>query len=201
MFFGCENGKFFFINTFCSEMSRNVFQTWFAVIFIIPAHQNGKNGIFIDFQLILVIFSGYPKMANLEVLVSPNFKFLAKIGFSGSKTIFEMLWVSRNLLVKTPSKIEKKKFHVFNYGIFGHICSDLTSYHNKHPLKWNLAHNEAVGAVPVHLELSGEGSGHAKLGHFWTKTSPKQPKCLEMYGKSNGIFWIHFLAAYQHTSQ
>ena len=150
MVFRGKNRKFFFINTFCPEMSRNVFQTWFAVIFITPAHRNGQNGIFDNFRSILVIFSGYPKMANLEVLVSPNFKFLAKIGFSGSKTIFEMLWVSRNLLVKTPSKIERKKFHLFNYGIFGHICSNLTSYHNKHPLKWNLAPNEAVGAVQVH---------------------------------------------------
>ena len=65
MDFRSKNGNSFFINTFCPEMSRNLFQTWFAVIFIIPAHQNGQNGIFDHFRSFLVIFSGYPKIANL----------------------------------------------------------------------------------------------------------------------------------------
>ena len=102
--FSVQNGNFFFINTFCPEMSRNLFQTWFAVIFIIPAHQNGQNGIFDHFRPFLVIFSGYPKIANLGGCVSPKWTFLAWIRFFRSKTIFDMLWVSRNLLVKTQSK-------------------------------------------------------------------------------------------------
>ena len=112
--FGGENGNFFFINTFCPEMSRNVFQTWFAVIFIIPAHQNGQNGIFDDFRSILVIFSGYHKIPNLGGYVSPKLTFLAWIGLFRYKTIFDMLWVSRNLLVKTRLKIEEKFFQDFN---------------------------------------------------------------------------------------
>ena len=104
MVFRCKNGNFFFINTFCPEMSQNLFQTWFAVIFIIPAHQNGQNGIFDHFRPFLVIFSGYPKIANLGGGVSPKWTFLAWIRFFRSKTIFDMLWVSRNLLVKTQSK-------------------------------------------------------------------------------------------------
>ena len=110
MVFGCENGNFFFINTFCSEMSQNMFQTWFAVIFVIPAHQNGQNGIFGNFRSILVIFSGYHKIPNLGGCVSPKLTFLAWIGLFRYKTIFDMLWVSRNLLVKTQVKIEEKKF-------------------------------------------------------------------------------------------
>ena len=114
MVFGGKNEKKIFINTFCPEMSQNVFQTWFAVIFIIPAHQNGQNGIFDDFRSILVIFSGYHKIPNLGGCVSPKLTFLAWIGLFRYKTIFDMLWVSRNLLVKTQSKIEGKKFQNFN---------------------------------------------------------------------------------------
>ena len=114
MVFRCKNGKFYFINTFCSEKSRNVFQTWFPLIFTILAHQNGQNGIFDDFRSILVIFSGYHKIPNLGGCVSPKLTFLAWIGLFRYKTIFDMLWVSRNLLVKTQSKIEGKKFQNFN---------------------------------------------------------------------------------------
>ena len=150
MVFRCKNGKFYFINTFCSEKSRNVFQTWFPLIFTILAHQNSQNGIFDDFWPFLVIFGGSPKMANPDVSVSPNLNFLAKIRFSGSKTIFEMIWVSRNLLVKTRLKIELKKFWFSTMEISSNFRSDLTRAPNKPLPKWNSAPNDTVGTVQAH---------------------------------------------------
>ena len=135
MVFRCKNGNFFFINTFCPEMSQNVFQTWFAAIFMMSGHQNGKNGIFDDFRSILVVFSGYHKIPNLDVNVPPNLEFLAKIRFSGSKTIFDMIGESSNLLLGTRSKIALKIFCIFYNGIFGDICTNLKSAPNKHLLK------------------------------------------------------------------
>ena len=150
MVFQGKNRKKNFINTFCPEMSRNLFQTWFAVIFIIPAHQNGQNGIFDDFWPFLVIFSGSPKMANPDVYVSLNLNFLAKIRFSGSKTIFEMIWVSRNLLVKIRVKIELKKFLFSTMAISSNFRSELTRAPNKPLPKWNSAPNDTVGTVQAH---------------------------------------------------
>ena len=171
MVFRCENGKFFFINTFCSEKSRNVFQTWFGLIFTTLAHQNGQNRIFDDFWPFLVIFGGSPKMANPDVSVSPNLNFLAKIRFSGSKTIFEMIWVSRNLLVKTRLKIELKNFLFSTMEISSNFRSDLTRAPNKHLPKWNFAPIDAVGTVQDHQGLSGDAFGHDKLGHSCPKST------------------------------
>ena len=147
MVFQCKNGKFFFINTFCSEKSRNVFQTWFPLIFTILAHQNGQNGIFDDFWPFLVIFSGSPKMANPDVYVSLNLNFLAKIRFSGSKTIFEMIWVSRNLLVKIRVKIELKKFLFSTMAIssnFGSFRLKITHFNTSRDFTWARVHYEYI---------------------------------------------------------
>ena len=150
MVFGGENGKFFFSNTFCSEKSRNVFQTWFGLIFTTLAHQNCQNRIFDNFWPFLVIFGGSPKMANPDVSVSQNLNFLAKIRFSGSKTIFEMIWVSRNLLVKIRVKIELKKFLFSTMAISSNFRSELTRAPNKPLPKWNSAPNDTVGTVQAH---------------------------------------------------
>ena len=145
--FGGENGNFVFINTFCSEKSRNVFQTWFGLIFTTLAHQNGQNRIFDDFWPFLVIFSGSPKMANPDVSVSPNLIFFAKIRFSGSKTIFEIIWVSRNLLVKTCLKIELKKFWFSTMAIssnFGSVRLKFTHFNTSRDFTWARVHNEYI---------------------------------------------------------
>ena len=148
--FRSENGNFFFINIFCFETSRNLFQTWFALIFTTLVHQNGQNHIFDGFWPFLVIFGGSPKMANPDVYVSLNLNFLAKIRFSGSKTIFEMIWVSRNLLVKIRVKIELKKFLFSTMAISSNFRSELTRAPNKPLPKWNSAPNDTVGTVQAH---------------------------------------------------
>ena len=93
------------------EKVRNSFQAWFPIIFIIWTHKIQNFGIFGCFAPFFVIFTGSPKRANLEDYVSLNLEFLAKIMFYGSKTSFDILWQSRNLLVKSPSNMASKNLN------------------------------------------------------------------------------------------
>ena len=93
------------------EKVRNLFQAWFLIIFIIWTHKIQNFGIFRHFAPFFVIFRWSPKRANLVGTVSFNLEFLAKIMFYGSKTSFDIIWQSRNLLVKSPSKMASKNLN------------------------------------------------------------------------------------------
>ena len=81
MVFQAKNEKKNFINTFWSKMSQNLFHTYFPIIFMIWAHQNGICGIFDSFWQFFVVFTIPPSESNLGGSYKPEWAFQPKFWF------------------------------------------------------------------------------------------------------------------------
>ena len=140
--------KFFFqfFSIFCAKTPWNSFWVWISIIFTILAHLTSWNGQIWHFLSVLVIFGDFCSRQFLGGIVVPKSQFLDsiwKFRFRRTSGYPRFIWEGRTYNLKMASK----KFWIFDYGLFGCFCSNLTIDHDKCPPKWLFAHFVTVAAI------------------------------------------------------